>query len=176
MAYFSFSDALNISLDESQQRLAKSEANYRNTVFLSHSSKDDKYVDGVKKLLIQHEVNVYVDNGDTRLPENPSPETATILRNEIIKSDRLIVMATINSSKSGWIPWELGMGDGHKGADKVAILPLSNLGNEELWPKREYFALYPIIRKSRVKGYIGDYWIVDPGHNKPVTFLKNWLF
>ena len=46
--------------------------------FLSHSSKDDLYVNGAEAFLRSFGATVYSDNSDNRLPKKPSPETAEI--------------------------------------------------------------------------------------------------
>lgn len=175
MAFLSFPEIRNIQLSESETRMIKSEASFRNTVFLSHSSKDDLHVEGVRRFLIKLGVNVYVDNGDHRLPINPSPQTAKILRDEIKKADRLIVLVSANSATSGWIPWELGMGDGHKGIGNLALLPITASGTEEIWATREYLGLYPVIKSGEVQNYTGTQWYVQPSPGQPVRFLKDWL-
>ncbi len=177
MAYITFDDINKIRKSEAltnDQRLAEGRGQ---KIFLSHSSKDDLYVRGVSDFLREHGGVVYADNGDKRLPENPSAETAEILRSELRRSGRLVIMMSENSSRSGWIPWELGMGDGHKGVGNVALLPMGRSSTEEAWARREYLGLYPVIRFIRVTGYSGKQWVVDPepSGTRSVTLLKNWL-
>lgn len=176
MAFLTFNDIQRISnsrdITGSYQRLAKSDAL---TVFLSHSSKDDQYVIGVSEFLSNFGARVYSDNGDKRLPATPSPETAQILRDELQQADRVVVMVSENSSKSGWIPWELGMADGHKGVRKIALLPIVNTSLEEAWASREYLGLYPVIRRGRVQGYDQEQWMVDLRANNGCYLLNYWL-
>lgn len=155
--------------------LKKSEAVGGSKVFLSHSSKDDAHVAGVTKFIKKYGGNVYADNGDKRLPKDPSPETAAILRTEIKKAQRFVVMISEQSSTSGWIPWELGFADGDKGYKNVALLPISGKSVEEAWAKREYLGLYPVIRKTAIQNRTGEFWVVQEVGATSVTFLENWL-
>lgn len=176
MSFLSHEDLRKLHITDEDIRTASTESyRNRNRVFLSHSSKDDEHIPFVIKFLIDFGVSVYTDNGDKRLPQIPSPETASILRNEIKNSDRFIVLVSKNSSTSGWIPWELGMADGHKGYSHIALLPITSTGDEENWARREYLGLYPVIRKSGVVNRDGLHWIVDPPTNDKATYLSDWL-
>jgi hypothetical protein len=144
-------------------------ASVANSVFLSHSSADDKFVLGVVIFLRRFGVSVYIDDHDKRLPKPPNTATAAILKDEIKKSGRFVVLVSPNSRFSRWIPWELGLADGFKGVAPIAILPVTQVGEESEWTKEEYFGLYPRIYKS------GDNWyVLDPRDGKPWT-LQGWL-
>ena len=81
----------DISLNE--QRIIRSEASSKSAknTFLSHSSKDAEYLPGVIKLLTNHGATVYCDLNDNRMPDNPSPETAQIIKEQIKGGLRLVV-------------------------------------------------------------------------------------
>lgn len=138
-------------------------------VFLSHSSKDDEQVEGVVMFLRDFGVRVYTDNHDARLPNPPSVETAKTLKGEIRDASRFVVLVSPNSRSSRWIPWELGLADGFKGIVPVALLPITQNGDEESWAREEYFALYPRIFRS------DNTWkVMDPRDQVP-WLLQNWL-
>ena len=104
-----FNDKL--TLNEKAVLKSNSSAKSNKDTFLSHSSKDAEYLPGVINLLENHGASVYCDLGDNRLPDNPNPETAAILKNQIKVSRKLVVFITTNSKDSKWVPWELGIGD-----------------------------------------------------------------
>lgn len=171
MAYLSF-DQIQKSSRMVTANLTKSASSPGKQVFLSHSSSDDKYVTGVTSFLSEFGGKVYSDNGDKRLPKPPSPTTADILRGEIAKAQRMVVMISEGSANSGWIPWELGLADGKHGLNNVAVLPIAGTTVEEAWARREYLGLYPVIRYTTVKDNLR--WILDlPNGN--YYFLSDWL-
>lgn len=109
---------------------------------MSHSSKDAEYLPGVINLLENHGASVYCDLGDNRLPDNPNPETAAILKNQIKVSRKLVVFVTTNSKDSKWVPWELGIGDESLSTNNVALLPAATYNYEQSWAQQEYLGLY----------------------------------
>lgn len=117
-------------------------------IFLSHSSKDAELVLGVKTLLENHGLKVYVDWHDDPQAsrDNVTEETADLLRLRMKQSKSLIFMATGNSSGSKWMPWELGYFDGFSNGS-VAVLPLVDYSNSS-FRGQEYLGLYPIVDKG----------------------------
>jgi hypothetical protein len=84
------------------------------TIFLAHSSKDERYLPGVISLLENHGGRVYIDKADSRLPDSTNRETAETLRSTISECTRFVLFVTTNSKDSKWVPWELGIADGKK--------------------------------------------------------------
>lgn len=114
-------------------------------IFLSHSHKDNQYVAGVIEMLREFNASVYADLDDSSLPETPSPATAQIIHSNITSCRRTIILISPASYDSKWIPWELGLSDGLRGMKHTAILPINQSGTEEIWARREYIGLYPLI-------------------------------
>lgn len=106
-----FTDNLTINEQVLIKSAAASRTAGRKDTFLSHSSQDAEYLPGVIKLLENHGASVYCDLDDERMPENPNPETASIIKSQINSSTRLVMFVTKNSKDSKWVPWELGIGD-----------------------------------------------------------------
>jgi hypothetical protein len=104
MAIFTYADsrryAQSITLSESVKIATASAALNTKDVFLSYSSKDHVHLLGVISFLEEHGASVYVDVGDKSLPEYPSRQTATILKGEILKKKRFIVVVSPNSHNS----------------------------------------------------------------------------
>lgn len=132
-------------------------------VFLSHSSRDAELINGVKKLLEQQDLSVYVDwIVDPQLDRNRvTKETAKHLRGRMRQCTSLIYVATTNSASSLWMPWELGYFDGLRN-ENVAILPLTDTANEE-FRGLEYLGLYPLVENSRTYSGSTTVFIKSPG-------------
>jgi hypothetical protein len=126
-------------------------------VFLSHSINDYELVLGVKQLLEEQGLKVYVDwVVDQQLErQKVDKNTAQVLRSRMKQSTSLMYIATQNASSSKWMPWEVGFFDGYR-ADKVAILPI--LDNEgQQFEGQEYLGLYPVVTKYLQNGVINHY-------------------
>lgn len=130
-------------------------------VFLSHSSAEEKeLILGVKRILEDHGLTVYVDQiDDPQLsPAHVSRETAEVLRRRMRASSSLLFLHSTNSAVSKWMPWELGFFDGYSG--KVGVFPVTK-SEQETYQGQEYLALYPYVDSS--DGEDGDnyLWIVE---------------
>lgn len=113
-------------------------------VFLSHSIKDSEVSLGVKVVLEQQGLSVYVDwIEDPQLDrEDVTPQTADRLRTRMKQSKSLIYAHSNNSPASKWMPWELGYFDGMEGP--VAIFPIAQTV-DETFKGQEFLGLYPYI-------------------------------
>jgi len=121
-------------------------------VFLSHSISDADLVLGIKNLLEERGLKVYVDwETDTQLDRSKvNPETADMLRRRMKQSTSLLYLATESASSSKWMPWELGYFDGLR-SGQVAVMPL--LDNEtDSFKGQEYLGLYPTVTKDTYRG------------------------
>ena len=139
------------------------------TVFLSHSHSDRKYIQDVIILLNSHGIIIYVDWIDDSLPAITSGETARKLKRRVKQCNKFVFLATNSSVESKWCNWELGIGDGEKFPDHIALFPLSDSG---VFKGKEYFEIYPRIEKTSVYGT--DLVLKYPdGREIP---LDRWLF
>ena len=125
-------------------------------IFLSHASKDAELVLGIKTLLEQQGLDVYVDwVVDTQLDlSSVSKSTAQLLRKRMAQSNSLIYMATASASNSKWMPWELGYFDGLRKRN-VAILPLMDRPTD-VFAGQEYLGLYPLVIKGVLDVYVEE--------------------
>jgi hypothetical protein len=123
-------------------------------VFLSHSFKDAPVILGIKTLLENRGLSVYVDWVDD--PDldrgNVTVATADRLRSRMRQSKSLIYAHSNNSPTSKWMSWEVGYFDGLKGA--VAILPVAQTSSES-FGGQEFLGLYPYIDKTD----LGTLWV-----------------
>ena len=142
--------------------------------FLSHSSKDAEFLPSVIQLLENHGASVYCDLGDDRLPTEPNPETAMILKDQIGRSTRLVVFVTTNSKDSKWVPWELGIGDAKLNQLNVALLPAAANEYDQVWAKQEYLGLYRHIIYGNLQGETRPLWLVCDYRSNSATKLSEW--
>lgn len=167
----------NLSINEQitlKAAAASRTAASRKNTFLSHSSKDSEYLPGVIKLLTNHGATVYCDLDDERMPENPDRETATIIKQQIKASTRLVIFVTPNSKGSTWVPWELGIGDTVLNPESVALLPTAATSGEQAWARQEYLGLYRHIVYGDLKGEPKPIWMVYDHVANSATKLSDW--
>lgn len=105
------------------QTLTEAHARGLQTVFLCHSHYDEVLVKGLITLLEETGWRVYVDWADASMPEIPTPETATRIKQKIESLDYFLFLATANSISSRWCPWEIGYADGKKQINRIMVLP-----------------------------------------------------
>ncbi|WP_430453836.1 toll/interleukin-1 receptor domain-containing protein [Rhodopirellula europaea] len=142
--------------------------------FLSHSSKDAEFLPAVINLLQSHGASVYCDLDDARMPEDPNPETASIIKGQIKRSDRLVLFVTKNSKDSKWVPWELGIGDAALGESDVALFPAADHSYEQTWAKQEYLGIYRHIVWGKLNGYPDPLWMVYDYRANTADRLSDW--
>jgi len=144
-------------------------------IFLSHSSKDNEFLPYIIKVLKNHGGNPYVDIGDNKLPTPPSVDTAKILKSNIEKAKRFVLFLTTNSKGSNWVPWELGLGDGAKNNNDIAIFPSTEVASNSSWVNQEYLGLYRKIVWGQLNGYINKVWMVWDKTSSTATELSKWI-
>lgn len=130
-------------------------------IFLSHSISDAEIVLGIKQLLEENGLKVYVDwVEDAQLDRRAvSKETAAVLRQRMRQSKSLIYLSSENSSSSKWMPWELGFFDGFK-PDGVAIMPVLD-SPTDTFKGQEYLGLYPIVQKDTYRDGKPDVFVEE---------------
>jgi hypothetical protein len=143
--------------------------------FLSHSSKDEDLLPGVVTLLERHGAAVYIDKKDEALPPFTSSETADLLRGRIQQCKKFILLTTKNSKDSRWVPWELGLADGHKRPSNVAILPGTDGATDLAWTEQEYLGCYNRIVYGKIQNRPEACFMVYNHRTKTATELREWL-
>jgi hypothetical protein len=109
----------------------------RRTIFICHSHDDQRYVEGLIAYLQDAGMDPYVDWQDTSMPSTPNSTTAAKIKKRIERADLFMFLATPNSVKSRWCPWEIGYADGVKDLDQIFVVRTrdnsgSSYGNEYL--------------------------------------------
>jgi hypothetical protein len=173
-ATFDDLDRFRQNLDEGVI-LRSASARTGKTVFLAHSSKDERYLAGVISVLENHGGKVYIDKADSRLPESTNRDTAEILRSTIRECHRFVLFVTTNSKESKWVPWELGIADGEKGHNPIALFPAAKSSDEQQWAQQEYLGLYRRVVWGKLEGWTAPGWFVLDHLQNTGTPLKKWL-
>jgi hypothetical protein len=170
--------AAKLPLQERTTLLKSASASSRTvtgTTFLSHSSKDEDLVVGAISVLENHGATAYVDEIDPEMPPYTTDETAALLKQRIHQTSRFVLLASKNSKESKWVPWELGVADGDKGLDRIALFPASDSPNDTAWASWEYLGLYRRIVWGNLEGHENPLWMVlDEKKNTALT-LRAWL-
>ncbi|TAY75146.1 toll/interleukin-1 receptor domain-containing protein [Rhizobium ruizarguesonis] len=144
-------------------------------IFLSHSSKDQDLLGPVIRLLERYGATVYVDKKDDSLPPYTNRKTALSLKDRIKKSKKFIVLTSVQSKESRWVPWELGLADGYLTTKNTAILPAVDSKDDYKWAEREYFSIYDRISFGRLEGYEAPVHKVRNQEKLTATELSKWL-
>ena len=90
-------------------------------------------------MLLDIGISVYIDWLDEEMPASPSRRTAKRLKSKIRESDFFLFLATKNSRRSRWCPWEIGYADGVKRIDEIFMAPFED---DEGDHGSEYLQLY----------------------------------
>ena len=143
--------------------------------FLSHSSKDEELVVGAIRVLENHGATVYVDKKDPNLPPYTSKETASALKKRIGQAGKFVLLASANSKDSRWVPWELGLADGYKRMENIAIFPAVDTAYETGWTSWEYLGLYGRIVYGKLEGHEDNVMMVLDMRKNTATELSRWL-
>jgi hypothetical protein len=169
-----FSDELDKQTQASIRKLAEDRSPQGST-FLSHSSNDSESVVGVIQVLQNHGASVYIDKKDSTLPPYTSKDTAAILKNRISQSRKFVLLASANSKDSRWVPWELGVADGYRRLENVAIFPVVEKSYDTAWVSWEYLGLYDRIVWGDLEGYKEKVWMVIDEVRNTASLLQTWL-
>ena len=152
MAYFTESHFRNYiaNLNESQRSfsyLASRDIDTKFDIFISYNIHDKAVISGVYNELTEMGFKVYVDFIiDPDLDRgNVTLETAKIIRTRLENSKSLIYAQSPNAAMSRWMPWELGVVDGH--TKRCAVLPIF-VSNTDIYHKQEYLKLCPVVKPS----------------------------
>jgi len=143
--------------------------------FLSHSSKDHDLVVGAIVVLEGHGAKVYIDEIDPEMPPYTSAQTANLLKTRILQSKKFVLLTSMNSKDSKWVPWELGLGDAYKNLANIALFPSSDSAHDKSWANSEYLGLYDRIVWGKHSDYPKEIWMVWDHRKNTATELSAWL-
>lgn len=127
-------------------------------IFLSHSSKDNDLIIGLKLILQDIGYSVYVDWNDPALDlDHVTPKTAEVLRKRMSQCKSLIYAFSVNASNSKWMPWELGYFDALRNS-RVAVLPIRN-DAYKAFIGSEFIGLYFQVKVADTRGGQKAIWV-----------------
>lgn len=169
-----FASGLTVN-ERKDLRATASTRSLSGSTFLSHSSKDEDLVVGAIQVLEGHGAKVYVDEVDPEMPPYTSEETAALLKKRINQTNRFVLLASKNSNESRWVPWELGIADGCKGVERIALFPAADSSADKSWASWEYLGLYLRIVWGNLKGREKPLWMVLDEKRNTATPLSDWL-
>lgn len=127
------------SVKKSAELIKEAKAARKQTAFLSHSHHDARLAKSVQAFLKAQGWEVYIDWEDTAMPDSPNRVTAERIQAKIRDLQWFLFLATQNSMKSRWCPWEIGYADGVKPYENILILPTSDASGSH---GNEYLQLY----------------------------------
>jgi len=128
----------------------------RYDIFLSHSFEDARLVRALRDELMSQGYTVYVDWIDDPLVDRTRVDkfSAELLRLRMRMSRSLLYATSESSSKSLWMPWELGYMDGRTNS-RVAIVPIVHEADSiKEFKGVEYLSIYPYLDKTGANLYI----------------------
>ena len=137
-------------LNENQRAFSSSARSNLETkfdIFISYNIHDKTIIRGLYNELTELGYRVYVDfiiDRDLNR-SNVTLETAQTIRRRLLNSKSLVYAQSPTAAMSKWMPWELGVVDGH--TKQCAVLPILLHGFEG-YSKQEYLKLYPIIKHN----------------------------
>lgn len=169
-----FAAQLNVN-EQASVRKSASSRGPEGATFLSHSSKDQDLVVGAIRVLEGHGAKVYIDEVDPEMPPYTTEETAGLLKKRIGQTKKFVLLASENSKDSRWVPWELGVADGYKGLEKIALFPAANKSHEQAWASWEYLGLYRKIVWGDLQGYQKRVWMVLDEKKNTAIELGKWI-
>ncbi|MEU4413924.1 toll-Interleukin receptor [Nocardia salmonicida] len=148
-------------------RKASAEPVRQYDIFLSHSFKDALAILGLRELLMEQGLSVYVDwLDDPQLDRSQVSEgTANMLRYRMNNSKTLVFATSRASGASKWMPWELGYFDGGKGSSNVAICPIETESSGD-FAGQEYLGLYKTVEMVKQASGITVPSVVTSSRNR----------
>lgn len=136
-----------VTASQQHRTLNEARAAGRRTAFLSHSHLDRGRALGLQRLLAEAGWDLFIDWEHNTLDERPTKETAAWLQLSIEICDWTLYLATPNSERSRWCPWEIGYADGKKGAKTIAVIATTDSGGTY---GSEYLELYRQISPTDI--------------------------
>ncbi|MCK5225983.1 MAG: toll/interleukin-1 receptor domain-containing protein [Planctomycetes bacterium] len=175
-AFITYDELKSIATKYDAQKILKeARVSTGKTVFLSHSSKDNDILPGVIRILEGHGGKVYVDVRDHELNKSDFTATAARLREAVRNCSKFVLLVTPRTNNSKWIPWELGLGDGAKRDQNVALFPSAEQSHEKSWSEQEYLGLYQRIIWGNFEGKEEPEWMVLNHVSNIGNKLARWL-
>ena len=140
-------------------------------VFLSYNINDITVVKGIYYYLKRKGLKVYLDcitDPDMKRSETDK-QTANRIRTRLLHSKSLLYAQSPKAGQSNWMPWELGIIDGH--VHKCYIMPVTKDATP-VTPRREYLSLYPYIQPSAFDKDVMSIYTEKYGKTEITDFVR----
>ncbi|MDW3191638.1 MAG: TIR domain-containing protein [Cytophagales bacterium] len=162
------------SSEEIQQLINSFRAKNSYDVFLSHSYSDKEFIQSLILELESINLDVYVDwIVDPELKRSSiTKHSIQIIRERLRQSKCLIYATSVASSRSRWMPWELGYMDGLVG--KCAILPILERKNA-IYQGKDLLQVYPYITLDETRDQVDMKRIRIHESTHDYTRIDSWL-
>lgn len=144
-------------------------------LFLAHSSADKgELLDAAIGVLSDAGATVYADFLDPEAKALDPSKFGTFFTGAVSNTERLVVILTIKTSSSKWVPWELGLAHGLHDLIHVAIWPLTDPNSvATAWAELGYMLQYPRFEWVRLDDT--PQWAVRNPRNGKYWKLTTWL-
>lgn len=152
------------------ERVQHAHPNMEFDIFLSYNIADLNVVKGIYFMLRKMGCTVYLDcivDPDLKRSESDK-QTAERIQNRLKHSKSLLYAQSQSANQSNWMPWELGVVDGHTG--KCMILPVTK-EQAEINPRREYLLLYPYVKPNSQN----EMRVFTESRNSYGTTIRNYI-
>lgn len=130
-------------------------------IFLSHQQKDKEVCRRIADYLMGADIDVYFDEDDEDLKIyrqiNRPQGVVDSIKKGIKNSSHMLVVVSLNTLYSSWVPWEIGYG---YDSTSLAVLTLKGIKDESL---PDYLKTTLIIRGTKS---LNDYLAILAGKNQ----------
>lgn len=168
----SHSDMTTFGARQSLRKQAKRAGRF--DIFLSHAKLDEVLILAAKETLEREtQLSVYVDwIDDPQLDRSKvSARTADRIRSRMRECSALVYAISPAATNSKWMPWELGYFDGHKGFERISIMPIIRSSSDS-FAGVEYLGLYNTLQKFRSNAGLQRPYSTRPGGLEVKTLEK----
>ncbi len=129
------------------------------SVYLSHARHEAWLVNQARTFLAAHGVDACVGG---------TCASASSRRSAIQLASRFVLLLGDEVRLDDWAAWELGLAEGIKGVDAMAVFPVAK--DRRHWHAPGYVHSYPCLRRSR----LGNWCIFRPASEHGIR-LVDWL-
>lgn len=99
-------------------------------VFISHQKKDSDIANIVAEYLLNAGIDIYFDQFDKSIDRSDPHSVVSAIRRGIENSSHMLVLFSINTFGSMWVPWEIGYA--YNSAVSLSVLRLKGVPKEKL--------------------------------------------
>lgn len=137
-------------------------------VFISHQKKDSEIAKAIADYLLNAGIDIYFDQFDKSIDRSDPHSVVRAIRRGIENSSHMLVLFSINTFESMWVPWEIGYA--YNSAVSLNVLRLKGVPKEKL---PEYLKVVKMVMSIyQLNSLIADIRKI----NRDQLLLENGLF